>query len=165
MKKTKRTKIHPILMCLILIAVVVVVSGIGDALGLQTSYYHVNPITGKMESQLVEIDSIFNRTGIQYMVSNMISNFINFAPLGTLIVGLLGVGVAYKSGFLTTLFKLIKKNVSRKLITFLIGLRNPNTTKCYTIYYPKTPPFRRNMCRFRGHYLWLWSKHCNKWPR
>lgn len=122
MKKTKRTKIHPILMCLILIAVVVVVSGIGDALGLQTSYYHVNPITGKMESQLVEIDSIFNRTGIQYMVSNMISNFINFAPLGTLIVGLLGVGVAYKSGFLTTLFKLIKKNVSRKLITFLIVL-------------------------------------------
>lgn len=135
MKKRNKTKIHPILMCLILIAIVVIVSGIGDALGLQTSYYHVNPITGKMESQLVEIDSIFNRTGIQYMVSNMISNFINFAPLGTLIVGLLGVGVAYKSGFLTTLFKLIKKNVSRKFITFLIVLLGIITSMFYEMAY------------------------------
>ena len=119
-KGRKRINLHPVLMILVIIAIVVVISGIGDALGLQTTYYNVNPITGKMEAELVQIDSIFNRTGIQYMVSNMISNFINFAPLGTLIVGLLGVGVAYKSGFLTTLFKLIKKGVSRKFITFMV---------------------------------------------
>lgn len=119
-KGRKKINLHPVLMILVIIAIVVVISGIGDALGLQTTYYNVNPITGKMEAELVQIDSIFNRTGIQYMVSNMISNFINFAPLGTLIVGLLGVGVAYKSGFLTTLFKLIKKGVSRKFITFMV---------------------------------------------
>lgn len=119
-KERKKLNIHPVLMILIIIAVVVLVSGLGDFVGLQTTYYNVNPVTGKMETQLVQIDSIFNRTGIQYMVSNMLSNFINFAPLGTLIVGLLGVGVAYKSGFLTTLFKLIKKNISRKFITFLV---------------------------------------------
>lgn len=120
MKKARRIKLHPVLVLLILILIIVIISGICDALGLQTSYYRVNAVTGKMESQLIEIDSIFNRTGIQYMVSNMLSNFINFAPLGTLIVGLLGIGVAYKSGFLTTLFKLIKKNTSRKLITFIV---------------------------------------------
>lgn len=120
MKKARRIKLHPVLVLLILILIIVIISGICDALGLQTSYYRVNAVTGKMESQLIEIDSIFNRTGIQYMVSNMLSNFVNFAPLGTLIVGLLGIGVAYKSGFLTTLFKLIKKNTSRKLITFIV---------------------------------------------
>lgn len=123
MRKFKdNIKLHPVLTCLILIAIVIIISGIGDALGLQTSYYKVNPITGKMESELVQIDSIFNRTGLQYIVSNMLSNFINFAPLGTLIVGLLGVGVAYKSGFLTTLFKSITKKVPRKFITFMIIL-------------------------------------------
>ena len=50
----------------------------------------------------------------------MLSNFINFAPLGTLILGLMGVGVAYKSGFLNAFFKMIVKDKPRKLFTFLV---------------------------------------------
>ena len=49
-------------------------------------------------------------------------NFINFEPLSTFIVGLAGVGVAYKTGFLNSLFKMCTKNVSRKFITFLVVL-------------------------------------------
>ena len=52
----------------------------------------------------------------------MLSNFINFAPLGTLILGLMGVGVAYKSGFLNAFFKMIIKDKPKKLFTFLVVL-------------------------------------------
>ena len=50
----------------------------------------------------------------------MINNFLSFAPLGNLIVGLLGIGVAYKSGFLNSLFKMIGEKVPRKFLTFIV---------------------------------------------
>ena len=45
---------------------------------------------------------------------------IVFAPLGNLIIGLLGVGVAYKSGFLNSLFKMIAEKVPRRFLTFMV---------------------------------------------
>lgn len=131
MKEKRKSRLHPVLVFLILIVIVMVISGIGDFLNLETSYYTVDQVTGQLESQLVTIESLFNRTGIQYILSNMISNFINFAPLGTLITGLLGVGVAYKSGFLTSLFKLIKEKRSRKFITYVVVLLGIITSMFY----------------------------------
>ena len=121
-KKKKEIKLHPALLFLALTVVVMIVSSICSILNIETSYYSVNPVTGDLESVAVTIDSLFNRTGIQYLISNMLSNFINFAPLGTIIVGLLGIGVAYKSGFLTAVCKIIEKSIPHKLITFIIIL-------------------------------------------
>lgn len=121
-KKKKEIKLHPALLFLALTVVVMIVSSVCSILNIETSYYSVNPVTGDLESVAVTIDSLFNRTGIQYLISNMLSNFINFAPLGTIIVGLLGIGVAYKSGFLTAVCKIIEKSIPHKLITFIIIL-------------------------------------------
>ena len=118
--KKKEMKLHPALLLFILTIIIMVVSSVGSILNLETTYYNVNAVTGELETQIVTINNLFNRTGIQYLVSNMLSNFINFAPLGTLILGLMGVGVAYKSGFLNSFFKMIIKNKPKKLFTFLV---------------------------------------------
>ena len=118
--KKREFKLHPAIVFLILTLIVMVISSIGSILNLQTEYYNVNSVTGEMETQVVMINNLFNRTGLQYLVSSMLNNFTSFAPLGTLIVGLMGVGVAYKSGFLNSLFKMITKNKPKKLFTFLI---------------------------------------------
>lgn len=120
--KKKEFRLHPALLLFILTIIIMVVSSVGNILNLETTYYNVNGVTGDLETQVVTINNLFNRTGLQYLVSNMLSNFINFAPLGTLIVGLMGVGVAYKSGFLNSLFKMITKDKPRKMFTFLIVL-------------------------------------------
>ena len=120
--KKKNIKLHPALVLLFLTVFIMILSSIGSILHLETSYYTVNSVTGSLERNIVTIKNLFNRTGIQYWISNMIPNFINFAPLGTIIVGLMGVGVAYKSGFLNALFKLISKKVPKKVITFLVVL-------------------------------------------
>ena len=118
--KIKEKKLHPALLLFVLTIIIMIVSSVGSILNLETTYYNVNPVTGELETQIVTINNLFNRTGIQYLVSNMLPNFINFAPLGTLILGLMGVGVAYKSGFLNALFKMIVKDKPRKLFTFLV---------------------------------------------
>lgn len=121
-KKKKELRLHPALLFLVLTVIVMIVSSVCHVLNIETSYYSVNSVTGDLESVPVTVDSLFNRTGIQYLISNMLSNFINFAPLGTIIIGLLGIGVAYKSGFLTAICKLIERNIPRPMITFLIIL-------------------------------------------
>lgn len=120
--KKKEFSLHPALLFFVLTIVVMIVSSIGSILNLETSYYVVNSVTGNLESKAIGINNLFNRTGIQYLISNMLSNFINFAPLGNLIVGLFGVGVAYKSGFLNSFFKIVSKIISKKTFTFLVVL-------------------------------------------
>ena len=121
-KKLKTIKFHPALIFLILTLVIMVISSVGAILNIESNYYTVNPITGDLESQIISINNLFNRTGIQYLISNLLPNFMSFAPLGTFILGLMGVGVAYKSGFLKTLNKIIAKYSSRRFLTFLIVL-------------------------------------------
>lgn len=118
--KKREIKLHPALILFILTMIIMIVSSVGGILNLETTYYNVNAVTGELETQIVTINNLFNRTGIQYLVSNMLPNFINFAPLGTLILGLMGVGVAYKSGFLNAFFKMIVKDRPKKIFTFLV---------------------------------------------
>lgn len=120
MKKKNKLRLHPALVFLILTIGVMIISCLGKVLNLEASYYSVNEVTGDLNSHVVTINNLFNRTGIQYLISNMLNNFINFAPLGNLIVGLLGIGVAYKSGFLNSLFKMIAEKVPRRFITFMV---------------------------------------------
>ena len=120
MKKKNKLRLHPALVFLILTLLVMVISCLGKILNLEASYYSVNEVTGDLTSQVVTINNLFNRTGLQYLISNMLNNFINFAPLGNLIIGLLGVGVAYKSGFLNSLFKMIAERVPRRFLTFMV---------------------------------------------
>ena len=133
--KKRELKLHPALLLFILTIIVMIVSSVGGILNLETTYYNVNVVTGELETQVVTINNLFNRTGLQYLVSNMISNFIDFAPLGTLIVGLMGVGVAYKSGFLNSFFKMITKDKPRKLFTFLVVLLGVISSMFYEVGY------------------------------
>ena len=135
LKRVKDARIHPALIFGILTLIVMVISSVGHFFNIEASYYTVNSVTGNIDSQVVTINSLFNRTGIQYLISNLLSNFTSFVPLGTLIVGLMGIGVAYKSGFLDTLFSMIAKKSPRKLITFLIVLMGVIFSMFYDVGY------------------------------
>lgn len=135
MKNKNFKKLHPAIVFLLLTIIVMIISSIGGILNIETSYNSVNNVTGDVTTQVVNIKNLFNRTGLQYLISNMINNFINFAPLANIIVGLIGVGVAYKSGFLNSLFKMIGKVVPRKTLTFIVVLLGVISTMFYEVGY------------------------------
>lgn len=134
MKKNEKG-LHPALLLFVLTIIMMVVSSVGSILNLETTYYTVNTVTGELETQIVTINNLFNRTGLQYLVSNMLNNFVDFAPLGTLILGLMGVGIAYKSGFLNAFFKMIVKNKPKKLFTFLVVFLGVISSMFYEVGY------------------------------
>ena len=134
-RKPKKVKLHPALVFFLLTIIVMVISSVGGILNLETSYYKVNPVSGDLEAKIVKINNLFNRTGIQYLISNLLTNFTHFTPLGTLILGLMGIGVAYKSGFLNALNKMIAKFVPRKILTFIVVLLGVLFSMFYDVGY------------------------------
>ena len=135
LKNIKKVKIHPALVFFTLTIIIMIISSIGGILNLESNYYTVNSVSGELESQVVNINNLFNRTGIQYLISNLLTNFTSFTPLGTFILGLMGIGVAYKSGFLNSLNKMISKVLPRKMLTFLVTLLGVIFSMFYDVGY------------------------------
>ena len=82
----------PITMFLGLAIIVAVVSAICSAAGVSA----VNPSNG----ETITVFNLLSIAGIQYLWTNVITNFSGFAPLGMVLVAVIGSSVAEKSGFL-----------------------------------------------------------------
>ena len=84
----------PITMFLGLAIIVAVISAICSAAGINA----VNPADGST----IEIFNLLSFDGIRYLWTNVITNFAGFAPLGMVLVAVIGSSVAEKSGFLVS---------------------------------------------------------------
>ena len=114
--------LHPMMSFLIMTGIVIVLSGILDAFGASVTYNSINTRTGNFESTLITVESLFSLSGMKYIFSNTVSNFIGFAPLSMLLITLIGIGIANKSGFLDTCFFLFTKKLPKTIVTFIIAL-------------------------------------------
>lgn len=68
----------------------------------------------------VTIVNLFSVDGLHRIMTNMVSNFTSFAPLGTVLVSLLGIGIAEGSGLISAAIKMMVVSAPKKLLTFVI---------------------------------------------
>lgn len=68
----------------------------------------------------IEVFNLVSAKGLHMILEKMIVNFTNFAPLGTVLVSLLGIGIAEGSGLIGTLLKRVVLASPPKLLTFVI---------------------------------------------
>lgn len=126
MKKFKRLRdkilLHPIMTFLLLSALVIIVSGILDAFDASVTYNKINLKTGGYESTLVTVESLLSLSGLKYIFSNTVSNFVSFTPFCMLLIVLIGIGIMDRSGFLDTIFFVLTKKLSKSFVTFLFNL-------------------------------------------
>lgn len=66
--------------------------------------------------------SLMSIEGLHRIIKNLVSNFTSFAPLGTVLVSLLGIAVAERSGLIGTSLRLIVIKAPQKLLTFVVVL-------------------------------------------
>ncbi len=126
MKKLKKIKekilLHPIMSFLFLTAFFIVLSGVLDLLDASVTYNRINPRTRVYEPTLVTVESLFSLSGLKYIFSSTVSNFVSFTPLSTLLIVLIGIGIMDKSGFLDTMFFLLTKHLAKNKVTFIFVL-------------------------------------------
>jgi aminobenzoyl-glutamate transport protein len=69
--------------------------------------------------------SLLGSDGLWWLLSNMVENFVSFPPLGLVLVGLLGIGVAERSGLLPVVLRRLLAASPRPLLvpmTVLVGI-------------------------------------------
>ena len=69
--------------------------------------------------------NLLSSNGIWWFLSSMVENFVLFPPLGIVLVGMLGIGLAEKTGFLPALLNFAVSNINKRLLTpltILLGI-------------------------------------------
>jgi aminobenzoyl-glutamate transport protein len=75
---------------------------------------------GRSPTGTIEAVSLMNADGLRRIVENLVSNFVNFVPLGTVLVAMLGVGVAEASGLISAGIRAMVLKAPRYLLTVAI---------------------------------------------
>ncbi|MBY7770493.1 AbgT family transporter [Vibrio fluvialis] len=95
-----------------------VIVWVASALLSNVSFDLINPRTG----DALEVKNLLTGESLAHFLANMVSTFTSFAPLGIVLVAMLGVGVADSSGFITTGLKKMLNVTPEKLLTPMLIL-------------------------------------------
>ncbi|MDR1621449.1 MAG: AbgT family transporter, partial [Synergistaceae bacterium] len=102
----------PISLFVILAGAVLLISWICSLFGVSA----VHPGTGKT----LEVINLLSKDGFRRIWSLAVTNFTGFAPMGIVLVAVLGTGLAEKSGFLAALMQRMLTGVPPFLVTLII---------------------------------------------
>ena len=61
--------------------------------------------------------NLLSSDGIYWAIESMVKNFMNFPPLGIVLVGMLGIGIAERTGLIAVLLKMFMLVTPQKLLT------------------------------------------------
>lgn len=98
----------PVVLFLVITAIILLCSAIFSAIGVSA----FNPGTGEK----IEVVNLLNGAGIVKILTNLVTNFTSFPPLGIVLVVMLGVGLAESTGLIAAVMKTTILNAPKKLI-------------------------------------------------
>ncbi|HKL68023.1 MAG TPA: AbgT family transporter [Bacteroidales bacterium] len=78
----------------------------------------VHPATG----ETIDTINLLSRDGLHRILLEMVDNYTGFAPLGIVMVALLGIGVAESSGLISAAIRFLVSKAPARMLTFVIVL-------------------------------------------
>jgi aminobenzoyl-glutamate transport protein len=111
---------HPAVLFTLLIVAIVALSHFLDWLGIAVSYPRANPQTHEVEQVSTSINSLLSPDGIRFMVTSIVPNFVNFGPVGIIVVAMIGIGLAERSGLIQALVRKIVLVAPKGAITAIV---------------------------------------------
>ena len=103
---------HPGTLFALFALATLVLSAIGASLGWEV----IHPGT----KELIQPVNLLSHDGIHRILLEMVDNFTGFAPLGIVMVAMLGIGIAEQSGLISAIIRLLVLNSHKHLLTFII---------------------------------------------
>lgn len=103
---------HPATLFVLLSACVVLLSWLCAAFGVQVTH----PLTG----DAVPVVNLLSGAGLRRLALGVVQNFMGFAPLGPVLVSLLGLSVAERSGLLGAVVRGIVAATPARVLTLVI---------------------------------------------
>lgn len=103
---------HPAALFGIIALITLVISAIGSYLGWQG----VNPASG----ETIKVINLLSVEGLHRILLEMVNNYTGFAPLGIVMVAMLGIGIAESSGLIKAAINALMIRAPKKWVTFII---------------------------------------------
>ncbi len=105
---------HPTMLFVYFCVLVVVLSALASWLGVTA----VHPLSG----ETVVSKNLLSGAGLRWWLTNAVTNFTHFAPVGTVLVAIVGIGVAEHSGLLAAVLKAVVAKTQRSGLSFAVVL-------------------------------------------
>ena len=105
---------HPATLFAVFALLIIVISWITAQFDISV----IHPGTG----EIVKPFNLISVEGFQKILTEMVTNFTGFAPLGVVLVALLGIGIAEGSGLIGTALRLLVLSSPKRILTFVIVL-------------------------------------------
>lgn len=105
---------HPTLMFVYLCGLILLLSWVFALLGVSAEH----PTTG----EALRVNNLLNLTGLERILTQTVINFTSFAPVGTVLVAIMGFAVAEHSGLLSALLRASVVRASHRYLTFFVVL-------------------------------------------
>lgn len=118
--KLKKFYFHPITMFIVLSLIIVLCSAILSKFEMQATYNVINTNTNELESKIVAVENLLSFDGMKFIISNAATNFISFAPLGMLLISLIGLGIVEATGFIEAFSKKYLRKLNHTQLTLII---------------------------------------------
>lgn len=103
---------HPALLFLYLSGFVILLSLVVSVMGLQA----IHPVT----KEVLTTVNLMSGQGLRFLLTEMVKNFTSFAPLGTVLVAMLGFSLAEKSGLLSAALRILVMKSSKKMLVPIV---------------------------------------------
>ncbi len=105
----------PVMLFVYCILIIIILSFILSVLGISA-----NDPRPKFAGAILTVKNLVSIDGLIYMLTSVISNFVNFPPLGTVLVSMIGIGLAERSGLIEGALKGIVQVTPKKYITAIV---------------------------------------------
>jgi len=112
---------HPVTLFALFALAIYLVSGLAGWMGWEVTYDRPLP-GGEVEPVTLQAKSLMTGEGFRWIVTNLVTNFTGFVPLGTVLVALLGVAIAERSGLLSAAIRGLILAAPRNLVTVVVVL-------------------------------------------
>lgn len=87
-----------------------------SAIGHWLDWQAIHPGTGEK----IKPVNLLSHDGIHRILLEMVDNFTGFAPLGIVLVAMLGIGIAEQSGLINAVIRMLVLNSPKNLLTFVL---------------------------------------------
>ena len=103
---------HPATLFALFAIGTLILSAVGHLLGWEA----IHPAT----KEIIKPINLLSHDGIHRVLLEMVDNFTGFAPLGIVLVAMLGIGIAEQSGLINAVIRLLVLKSPKHLLTFVI---------------------------------------------
>lgn len=103
---------HPATLFGLFAIAALIFSALGHAMGWEA----VHPAT----QEVIKPVNLLSHDGIHRILLEMVENFTSFAPLGIVLVAMLGIGIAEHSGLIQAIIRMLVLNSPKNLLTFVL---------------------------------------------